>query len=242
MTIGLLIAAWILSFHACAVTAQEPSEPSRPYDAKYHRAYRAGISEANQELKDGKATLYFSGLTRPSEFLDSKTGLPLKRVAGCVPTSAEEGLEAGHNMRISEYIAENGLPENSFKRWEKDLFDLTHYYLARTKTGDPIRLQLDGPAATSPDGKFNLRLVPEQIKRSAGTHWDTQSLVISGDKAGRETIWLEGKMDFFWGPPESGFAVIRSYHRQTLTFTAVDLKRGRLLREEYLSEVDPPPR
>jgi hypothetical protein len=144
-------------------------------------------------------------------------------------------------MRISEYIAEKGLPENSLKRWEKDLLDLKHYYLARTRTGDPVRLQLDGPAVRSPDGKYTLRLVPEQIREPAGTSWDRQSLVISGDDVGRETLWLEGTMDFFWGPPESGFAVIRSYHRQTLTFTAVDLKRGRLLRAEYLFKVDPPP-
>src|SRR5262249_41063573 len=202
ITIGLPIAAWILSLHYGTVTAHEPSAPTRPYDAKYHRAYRAGVAEANQELKDGKASLYTYGLRDSGEFLDQETGLPLKAIAGCVVDSKSEGLADGHNKRIRESIAEKGLPTNSFKRWEKQLFDLKHYYLAKTKTADPTPWRLDGPASKSPNGKHTLRLVKDQVKQPGGKYWDKQSLVISGDKSGRESIWLEGKMDCFWGPPE----------------------------------------
>jgi hypothetical protein len=207
------------------------------------------------------------GLRRGLEFLDRETGLPQQPIAGCVVDNTIIGRAAGHNGRIKEFIAERGLPGNSFKRWEKELFDLKGYYGRRKKTERPIHLAFGGPVAKSPDGKYTLRLVTtprEQPKgeplhvaldrleakspeakamlrfvttppeESEGKPRYYPAIVITAGGVDHKPVMLlqEGQMDCFWGPAESGFAVIRCRWEETLIFTAVDLRRGRVLREE----------
>ena len=155
MKISLTV-SWLFAF-PCWAVAQEPAgkliKPDRDYcwavaqepvgvlikpGADYQKGYHAGRAEADEQLIAGKATLYTYGLRRHDEieFLDRETGLPFEPVAGCVVNETIHGRAAGHNDRIREFIAERGLPRNSFKRWEKDLFDLKGYYDAGRRRRD----------------------------------------------------------------------------------------------------------
>jgi hypothetical protein len=225
------IFACLLAFHCCAVARQEEAK-----DTDYDKAYKAGVVEADEELKSGTATLYGHGLRRlDAPLLDRTTGLPIELIAGCVVDSSILGRAAGHNKRIEEFIAKRGLPTNSFKRWEKDLFDLKGYYEKRSKTENPERLRIGGPAAKSPDGKYALRLVKEQLKGPDGTLSDHSSVVISVDDVDQGAVLLiyGENVDCLWGPKGAGFAVIRGKGEgRWQEFTALDLKRGKLLRDE----------
>ncbi len=146
------------------------------------------------------------------------------------------GRAAGHNDRISEYILERGLPINSFKRWEKELFDLKGYFEKRTKTEKPHRLSLGGPAAVSPDGESAIWLVHTHRKWRDGSVSDYLQFVVTVGAADRKPFGANnqaGSIDVFWGPIGSGFAVIRAREEKITDYTAVDVKRGTSLRLEY---------
>jgi hypothetical protein len=98
----------------------------------YGAGYKAGAAEADKDLEEGVVAFYIYGLRRSPEFLDRKTGLPCKVIAACVVNDTLVGRAAGHNDRINEYIVERGLPSNSFKRWEKELFDDRRSFWPRT--------------------------------------------------------------------------------------------------------------
>ena len=61
-------------------------------------------------------------------------------------------------------------------------------------------------------------------------------LELSGDGRKPEEAWLTadigGKMELFWGPKGSGFAVIATEGSKSDSFMALDLRRGWLLRTE----------
>ena len=112
--------------------------------------YKQGVAEAEKELREGHATLYMSGLQDGLEHLDRETGLPFTIVAACVVDDQTCGRERGHDARIREHIKVHGLPAGSFKKWEKELFELKEYYNARTQTAKPIPLAPGGPSAFLP--------------------------------------------------------------------------------------------
>ena len=125
----------------------------------YAAGYKAGAAEAVKDLEEGVAAFYIYGLRESPEFLYRKTGVPCAVIAGCVVNQTLLGRAVGHDDRINEYILERGPPISSFKRWEKDLFDLKGYFEKRTKTEKPHRLTLNGPAAVSRDGESAIWLV-----------------------------------------------------------------------------------
>ena len=157
--------AWLLVFHGEFLTGQEPDPLVRNKEL-YGNAYKLGVAEADEELNAGNATIYQYGLVdmMTLELLDRRTGLPLYGIAGCKVDDAIIGRAEGHNHRIDEVIAKRGLPSNSFKPWEKELFDLKGCYQTRSKTEKSFRLALGGPPAKSPDGKCTLRLVKTQLE------------------------------------------------------------------------------
>lgn len=229
-----LFCAWLLAFLGGAVAAQEPD--AFIWDRKlYDKAYKLGVAEADEQLKAGNATIYTFGLCMSLEMLDRQTGLPIQPIADSVIVDSFVGRVAGHNHRIDEVIAERGLPSNSFKRWDKELFDLKGFYETRSKTEKPVRLLIGRPAARSPDGKYTLRLVKTELQGDNGKRIDTKSVVVNVAGVDRDPLWLyvEGNHDFFWGPKESGFAVIRSKGERMTAFEALDLKRGTGLRDEF---------
>ncbi len=179
----------------------------------YGAGYKAGAAEADKDLEEGVAAFYIYGLRRSPEFLDRKTGLPCDVIAGCVVNDTLVGRAAGHNARINEYIVEQGLPSNSFKRWEKELFDLKGYFEKRAKTAKPHRLSLGGPAAISPDGESAIWLVRKGSKERDGTNSDFLRFVVTVGAVDRKPFGsLNGarNIDAIWGPSGSGFAVTRA--------------------------------
>ncbi len=124
--------------------------------------YNSGWWEAERELWRGDASIYCGGYrSHFSDFcnLDLETGLPYRDVYSCVVQAGDLERVKGHNDRIEQYIRWHGLPTNSLKPWEKQLFHLKHYFDVRTQNVKPIRLLTGGKAAVSPDGRKTFRLV-----------------------------------------------------------------------------------
>jgi hypothetical protein len=235
MTTISLAGVYLMALLGRTVVGQEPGVAiTLEKPVKDEAAYEVGHREAEEELKAGRATIYVYGLPSAHENLDRKTGLPRQAIAGCVMDDAILGRAAGHNDRIAEYIREHGPPSNSFKRWEKELFDLKGYYESRLKAERPHRLASGGPVVRSPDGRVTIHPVKIQYRKD-GSLAEILGLVVGGDGVEHEASWVpgdEGGTDLLWGPKGSGFAVVRCEGKDKPRYMALDLRRGRWLREE----------
>jgi hypothetical protein len=193
-------------------------------------SYQQGVGEANAELERGVATFYTYGLRRDLSLFDRQTGLPLLAIAGCMVSEHTLRRAQRHNDTINRYIARRGLPPNSFKPWEWELYHLKKYYALRMKTETPARLVPGGPAVKSPAGKYGVRVVDRPLERADGTLTPTLSMIVTVDNKDQEGVYVasEATIDFLWGPPGSGFVVVRTKAKDGLYwFSAVDLKRGK---------------
>jgi len=244
-----LISICLLAFHQGLLLGQEPDAlgatgrgsirfPGKTSTAALALDYKIGAAEADIELNEGTATVYAYGLRDLLEFLNRETGLPYQFVAGCVVNREIEARTAGHNDRIRKYIAERGLPRNSFKRWDKELFDLNGYYKARLGTETAQSLALGRSVVKSDDGKYTMRLVKGSIRPDDGSLRDVPSVVVSVEGVDRKpsmNLWGadEANVDLLWGPKDSGFAIIRFKRKYGTSFRAVDLHTGKWLREEF---------
>jgi hypothetical protein len=213
------------------VASQAVSEP-RPR-LTYRAAYEAGRKEADAELAAGQATIYRYGFVRITEGMHRETGLPFRTIAGCEADHEILGRHDGHNARIAESIRAHGLPRNSFKRWEKELYHLRDTFESRAKGEPPHRLTLGGPAFRSSDGTYSIRPVKVASRRDDGRTADDLAVVVGVNGVEHEPLrvfWDEGETDFLWGPEGAGFAVIRCKNKGEPMYLAVDFKRGRWLR------------
>jgi len=98
------------------------------------------------------------------------------------------------------------------------------------KTETPARLVPGGPAVKSPAGKYGVRLVDRPQKRADGTLTPMSSMIVTVDDKDQEGPYVvsEATIDFLWGPPGSGFIVVRTKAKDGMYwFSAVDLKRGK---------------
>ncbi|MDB5350116.1 MAG: hypothetical protein JWN86_1363 [Planctomycetota bacterium] len=215
--------------------AQQPKSPLPGSDEKvYARAYKQGQDEADKELKDDRATIYTFGLRSLFEHLDRDTGLPYEGIAGCEVDDEILGRAAGHNDRMLEHIKKNGPPGYSFKRWEKELFDLKGFYEPQSRDGKVHRLSLGDPAMKSPDGGVTIRAVKRTFTKDDGSLGDSLAVEITVDgvvKKPQTVFFDEGDSDFCWGPKGSNFAVVRSRGKGEPWFMALDLRTGQRLRE-----------
>jgi hypothetical protein len=213
------------------IRGQAPARKSGEYQA----AYKQGREEADRELRDHEVTIYFWGLPESLfDHLDKETGLPYCWF-GCKGDDKLEGRVDGHNDRITEHIKANGLPKESFKPWEKELFGLQDYFESRRKHEKPEILAADGPALKSPDGTCSLKPVVKQ-NTNEGLVVKTLALEVSGNAQKPREIWLfanaDVKTELFWGPKGSGFAVVASHLSGCQTYMAINLRRARWLRIE----------
>ena len=161
------------------IRGQEPAKPARHSD-EYQAAYKQGRAEADRELKDQTATIYSYGLPESLfESLDRDTGLRWRQF-GCVVNDTILGRVNGHNDRIMESIKAHGVPKNSFKPWEKELFGLEDYFKSRRKHEKAETLTADGPALKSPDGTCTIKLIAKSVT-SDGKEVKRLSLELSGD-------------------------------------------------------------
>jgi hypothetical protein len=212
--------------------------PAIAQSKEYRDAFDMGVKEAEKELRNGTATLMIWGLQRGwFEHLDQETGLPKRPIARCVVGAEIFGREVGHNETIRKSITAHGLPSNSFKKWEKELFDLKGFWGRQMKTTQPIPLHAGGPLLKSPDGRFTIQPVKPEEKGSDGVIHHDLGLRVSGNGSGPRTediIW-SGETDLLWGPQGSRFAVIRCRGKTSVDYMALDLQRVAWLRWEVES-------
>jgi hypothetical protein len=202
-------------------------------DATY---YASGWWAAECELWRGEATIY-TGLLGfglgDNCYIDRDTGLPIFGLACCTPRPGDGERVTGHNDHIAQYIRWHGLPKNTFKPWERELFDLYHFCDERSRVALPTKLLAGGPAVVSPDGRSSLRLVVDA--KCAGIPEKHRRVVISAGKFVLREHYAhfeKGDSDLFWGPEGSRFAVVRSVFQKKEHYVAYDLRTGRHLREE----------
>jgi hypothetical protein len=206
-------------------SSAEPSEAQRK--ARFAAAYLEGRAEAEEQLRRNEAVLYVYGMRAPGN-LDRETGLPKVQIAGCEVDDSILGRAAGHNDLIREHIQRNGPPAYSFKRWERELFDLKSFF-----EGSPaVKAAIGDRPRWSPDGKYALQLVvqPEADgkKRSA---WK----ILDRDGGPPRIVAPLGDHDrpiLVWGPRGSGFAAFKYEVSDRPSYWALDLRTGRCLRFE----------
>jgi hypothetical protein len=199
----------------------------------YISGYIRGCTEADQEIAKSEATIYTYGLQVGSNNLDRETGLPLNPIAGCVVDETIEGRTTGHNARIRKYIEWFGLPSNSLKAWETELFDLCGFFGARWKAGHSIYLRAGGPAAISPDGDREVVLMEESV----GGHVKRLrvSIRVCGTRSGTEVDLFSYRkpVELVWGPTRAGIAVLQGRTDDAVYYEAIDLRAGAYLRGEH---------
>jgi hypothetical protein len=204
---------------------------------EYREAYKQGAAEAEQEIKKGVVTLYTFGLRTLFENLDKDTGLPIQAIAGCVIDDGIIGRRAGHDDAVTAHIKLHGLPPNSFKRWEKDIFELKEFFDRESKTTPPTRLKDGGPTLKSPDGKFTIRPALIDLKGTDDKPFQRLGFVLGGETlnpTSQSILFDDGETDLLWGPKGSRFAVFRCKSSKTdlVQYMAFDLQRGTSLRWE----------
>jgi hypothetical protein len=213
-----------------------PSRDSKEFLAGVTR----GRAEADEEIHSNRATRWNSGMFISIDMIDRETGL-YHSGFGCVVDDEILGRVEGHNARIAEYIRDHGLPKNSFKPWEKELFGLKEYFEGRSRTDKPIRMTVDGPPARSPDGQFVVRLVERPFKypgKRPTDDWLTKispCLVVNDlDDEANRIYFPREDAELYWGPKGSWFAVLRSRSRRGngMDYFAIDLRGMRCIREE----------
>ena len=230
------IACLLLTLTTSPCLGQKPASPDWIRDQKvYQQAYEQGIKEADQELQRGNPTIYVWGYRSLFEYLDRETGLPYHQF-GCDVSDKIFGLSDGHNARIHESIQQTGPPAHSFRRWDKELFDLKAYCATPTPTNTPHRLTPGGPPLTSPDGRCTIRPVQTSFTKDDGTQAIRLGLALNTDGFDLRVATVfpgTGETDLIWAPPGAPFAILRTHRGDKTTYEALDLDRARRLRMEF---------
>jgi hypothetical protein len=202
--------------------------PEAQRKARFAAAYLEGRAEAEEQLRRNEAVLYVHGMRAPGNNLDRETGLPKVQIAGCVVDDSILGRADGHNDLIREQIQRNGPPACSFKRWERELFDLKSFF-----EGSPaVEAAIGDRPRWSPDGKYAMQLVlqPEADGKKRSV-WK----VLERDGGPPRIVTPLGDHDrpiLVWGPRGSGFTAFRHEDPDGPSYWALDLRTGRCLRYE----------
>jgi hypothetical protein len=217
----------------------------------YRRGYRVGVQEADLQFKAGRVTLYTYGLGTPLENIDRETGLPFEAISGCFVNDWIVGRAYGHMARVKELLKVHGDPPNSFKRWERELFDLRGFVRVRSLATKPLSVKAGGSPIVSPDGAVTVRplrvetvwdsghLRVERVSDSTN-RWCMLALGIEAEGRHLGSVgvgaWDHEVVELFWGPEGSGFAVVRTNAGGSYELQAFSLKDGSLLRRERVNK------
>ncbi len=213
---------------------------------EYAKGVARGRAEADGELKSKKAKIWSYGLVVHifTEPVDRETGLYFTSF-GCSIDDEIIGRVEGHNARIAESIREHGLPKNSFKPWEKELFGLAEYFERRSRTAKPTRLTVGGPAVRSPDGKFVVKLVERRYEVPAELKIQPAQrpcILVGEQETESNRIWFPpNDPELIWGPEGSWFAVLKGKTSKgdRTVFEAIDLRDMRTIRDEFGKDSEP---
>ena len=189
---------------------QAASREAYDPDASYHAGratFDSDVAVANPvwlRVPTGDAAEERSGL-------DRETGLPWVVVDPSNPSNpAVPDFVAGYNDALRDYIRRYGLPPGSRKDWEDELFHLDRTVKARTPRADDrlARLRPDGPAVTSPDGRFTLAW-----RHTPGSPESTQLLLVRDGKKmfvpSIPVLRYGGVIDLLWEPQGAEVALMR---------------------------------
>lgn len=193
-----------------------PKEDSITASREYIEGFENGRMLAEYEIENNNATLYTGGLGSYRKRL-SNEGIPLLMVHGCIVDSKIEGLTAGHNDRIFEYIMENGFPE--YPRWWKfqHFHDLASYYTDYIEKESPISLFNNEIGAISQDSVYSIWLRTLIARQYLVIKNNDKFKAIYIPQIPTDTVML------VWGPENMDIAIIRQGYK---TFGLLDMKKG----------------
>ncbi|MCP4683922.1 MAG: carboxypeptidase regulatory-like domain-containing protein [bacterium] len=207
-------------------------------DTSYIAGYELGQNMAVAEFQNSDPCWYRN--TMPP-MIDELIGLPVRPMIGCFDDSHTKGVKAGHNNRVLQYIAADGLPELPHL-WQYRLFQrIGRDYWRRAKVTPPQNLWWKGPSVPSPDSSVALRII------APGYEWYCHYLEISrGDSAVLIEMppYERDTLHVIWDITETDtVAIIRTAHA---AFTVVDLCTGAyrqlaLPKNNYHSPMEPVP-
>ncbi len=203
--------------------------------------YDVGWWEAEREIWRGELTVFRSEhcdcehcSSDEGHGVDRVTGLPVKWFWGCQIEAGEQERVHGHNLRVAQYIRWHGLPKNSFKRWEKELFDLANYFDTQSRIETPKRLCAGGTVLVAPDGKTRVEPLSRRGDDGSVSEYALDLVISAGDDVvGKPCVRSEkGDSELVWGPPGSRFVVVRTLEAHEESFKAYSLWNGGCLRSE----------
>ena len=173
------------------------------------------------------------------EEIDRETGLYFEPIppVGDYDYIIHDKRVQSHNETIKKYIKDNGIPKNSFKPWEKQLFNLRAFYEAQSQINQAIHLDLGGAEVVSPEGKYGLKLEMRTMKTQPATNQICLTS-INSNKEEASMIVNQPQINLVWGPPGSWFMVFERRRLQngaTKDYVAYDLRNQRVIRYESFS-------
>jgi hypothetical protein len=197
--------------------------------------YSAGWWEAEQELWQTSATIYQLGGYRLGDIcsVDQETGLPVARITGCMVEVGDEERLKGHNDHIDQYIHWHGLPSNTLKPWEQELFHLKRWFDDQSRNDRPKRLVGGTTAVIAPDGIHGVR--PVQDVDLDGSPSEGLKIIVACKGVvvnQRYARVSKGESELLWGPKNAPFFVIRSVTQDCEEYCAFDSRTGRHLNTE----------
>lgn len=206
--------------------------------AEFRKGYARGWAEAEAKLQEGGRVDLIGGdaFSLSSEYTDRETGLPLS-AAGCLIDDEWRGRIAGNNERIADWIKTRGLPANSVKPWERQVFDIAAYFAECERRGAVLRLTPEGSPYVSPDGRLSIAVEHRRPTRAIRFYriWLTFRPPGKREELGEESVRFRraGRAELCWGPAGSPLAFLRFQEDGELRYVALDTRDPwRPLREE----------
>lgn len=205
----------------------------------YYAGYIEGISRAKREIATGNTTLYSYGNADFFTSVDKETGLPFLTLGPCNADDATIGMVQGHNDTVRRIISVEGIPDWSYKQWEKHLFNIASYFEDASSPGEITALVLDGPP-------FELEAYNRTVRaeRVGIPSSNRSKLLIKLECDGK----LVGEIPLHWqdveimirrGPPESRLLFLRGRKPGYQRDVAIDVINGRRLRVESTGWLGP---
>jgi hypothetical protein len=201
-----------------------------PDDNLPHSAYEEGCIEAERDILRHAVSFYSYGLEGRAGWFDT-TGFPNRPGIGCVVTIESLNRARGYEDCARKWVATNGIPSWSRRRWQSLLRSPAHFFQELCKVQTPLTIPRGGPSRlASPDGCWRVYLTQDGDQMRP-------TLVIEDSTGSSIQSSLYLKPEPFqtyccWGPLGSDVIVLRMEVPQLAAYpnygryVGVDLRTG----------------
>jgi len=199
----------------------------------YDEGYRQGVIEAECEIAEERLTIYALHSRKLAPGYDTGTGLCITQLPRYTRIHAQ-GVKAGHNDRIIQFIAEHGSQAYSRYQWNRIIVRPMQSFFQLCQSNEPIQLPFKGKYIQSPDGKFSVRLDVSEVDSIVQISIFVMSS--SGISYCSHQAFWDFSIEFIWGPTDADIAFLRwgkspnvACKRGFASYATLDLRNGTLL-------------